>query len=53
MTENPVTISQTERIGDICALFADKNIGGVPVTKDGEIIGIITEKDILHVIKKA
>ena len=44
-------VSQTERIGDICALFAEKNIGGVPVTKDGEIIGIITEKDILNAIK--
>ncbi len=28
-----------------------KNIGGVPVTKDDEIIGIITEKDILNAIK--
>lgn len=51
MAENPITVSQTERIGDICALFAEKNIGGVPVTKDGEIIGIITEKDILNAIK--
>ena len=44
-------LTETERIGDICALFAEKNIGGVPVTKDGEIIGIITEKDILNAIK--
>ena len=51
MAEDPITVSQTERIGDICALFAEKNIGGVPVTKDGEIIGIITEKDILNAIK--
>ena len=51
MAEDPITVSQTESIGDICALFAEKNIGGVPVTKDGEIIGIITEKDILNAIK--
>ena len=51
MAEDPITVSQTERIGDICALFAEKNIGGVPVTKDDEIIGIITEKDILNAIK--
>ena len=51
MAEDPITVSQTERIGDICALIAEKNIGGVPVTKDGEIIGIITEKDILNAIK--
>ena len=51
MEEDPITVSQTERIGDICALFAEKNIGGVPVTKDSEIIGIITEKDILNAIK--
>lgn len=40
----PITVSQTEMNGDICAYLPEKNIGGVPVTKDSEVIGIITEK---------
>ena len=51
MAKDPVVIEQTERIGDICEIFAENNIGGLPVVKDDEIIGIITERDILKAIK--
>ena len=50
MAKDPVVIEQTERIGDICEIFAENNIGGLPVVKDDEIIGIITERDILKAI---
>lgn len=52
MVEDAITVPPTETIGDLCQLFADKNIGGVPVVKDDHVIGIITERDILNAVKR-
>ncbi len=52
MAKEPITVSQNMGIGDLCTLFAEKNIGGVPVIKDDEVIGIITERDILRAVKR-
>ena len=52
MAKEPITVSQDMGIGDLCTLFAEKNIGGVPVVKDNEVIGIITERDILRAVKR-
>ena len=52
MAENPVTVEATMTIGELCELFSEKNIGGVPVVKDGNIIGIITERDVLNAVKR-
>lgn len=53
MVKDAVTVPPTENIGDLCELFAEKNIGGVPVVKDNVVIGIITERDILRAVKRA
>ena len=48
-------ISVTEsyvKLGDLCNLLAEKNIGGVPVVDDDKLVGIITERDILNAILK-
>jgi CBS domain-containing protein len=39
-------------LGELCELFEEKNIGGVPVVKDDNVIGIITERDILKAVKR-
>ena len=52
MVKEPVTIPPTMTIGELCELFAEKNIGGVPVVKDDKIMGIITERDILRAVKR-
>ena len=52
MVKEPVTIEPTMTIGDLCELFAEKNIGGVPVVKDDKVMGIITERDILRAVKR-
>ena len=52
MAKEPVTVEPTMTIGDLCELFSEKNIGGVPVVKDDEVIGIITERDILKAVKR-
>ena len=46
-------ISVTEsyvKLGDLCDLLAEKNIGGVPVVDDNKLVGIITERDILNAV---
>lgn len=40
------------KLGDLCELMKEKRIGGLPVIKDDEVIGIITESDLLDVMKK-
>ena len=52
MVGDAITVPPTETIGDLCQLFADNNIGGVPVVKNDEVIGIITERDILNAVKR-
>ena len=52
MAKEPITVSQDMFIGELCDLFSEKNIGGVPVVKDNEVIGIITERDILRAVKR-
>ncbi|MEA4956372.1 Inosine-5'-monophosphate dehydrogenase [bioreactor metagenome] len=51
--ENKVTtVEPLTRLGDLCEILREKDIGGVPVVKNGELLGIITESDILKAIKK-
>lgn len=52
MVTDPITIEPNMTIGDLCELFAEKNIGGVPVVKDDKVMGIITERDILRAVKR-
>jgi len=40
------------RLGDLCELLAEKNIGGVPVVDDDQLVGIVTERDILNTVLK-
>ena len=52
MVDNPVTVEPSMTIGELCELFAEKNIGGVPVVKGDKVMGIITERDILNAVKR-
>lgn len=51
MEKEIFTVEPLTRLGDLCELLSEKDIGGVPVVKNNEIIGIITESDILKAIK--
>ena len=52
MVTEPITIEPNMTIGELCELFAEKNIGGVPVVKNDKVMGIITERDILRAVKR-
>lgn len=40
------------RLGDVCQIMETEGIGGLPVVKDDELLGIITERDILRAINR-
>ena len=52
MVKEPITISPDMDLGELCELFEEHNIGGVPVVKDDNVIGIITERDVLNAVKR-
>lgn len=45
MTEDVISVLPEEKIGRVAALLTEKRIHGVPVVKDGILVGIITETD--------
>ena len=49
MTANPITISPDTLLEEAALIMADNKIGGLPVMKDGNLVGIITETDIFKV----
>jgi acetoin utilization protein AcuB len=48
MTPNPLTVTPDTRVKVAAKLMRDRKIGGLPVTQDNILVGIITETDILN-----
>lgn len=49
MTQNVITISTDTPIEEAARIMADNKIGGLPVVRDGEVVGIITETDLFKI----
>jgi CBS domain-containing protein len=47
MTKEIVAVEATVSVNEAMNLMAQKNIGSILVTKDRELIGILTERDVL------
>lgn len=50
MTQNVITVHPLDFVEEISAIFYEKEIACLPVTKDGKLVGMITEKDMLHTL---
>lgn len=48
MTKNPLTVSPDDTLEKAALIMQDHKIGGLPVVKDGELAGVITETDIFE-----
>jgi len=48
MTPNPLTIHPGAPICEAARLMRDHKVGGPPVVADGQLVGIITETDLLN-----
>lgn len=48
MTREVVTVSPETDLSEIVSLMISHNISGVPVVQDGEVVGVISEGDLLR-----
>lgn len=47
MTEDPITVAPAMPLADAIRLMRDHRISGLPVLMGGELVGIVTETDVL------
>jgi len=50
MTRDVVTVTEDTPIEEAGRLMVDKKISGLPVLRDGELLGIITESDLFKIL---
>lgn len=50
MTPDPVTISPDDTVLEAADLMFQHDIGSLPVVEENNVIGIITETDIFHLV---
>jgi CBS domain-containing protein len=48
MTKDVVTVSPAMTLKQAAALLSERNIGGVPVVEGEEVVGVLSETDILY-----
>jgi acetoin utilization protein AcuB len=46
MTKDVITVTSDTPIEEAARIMADNKIGGLPVTQDGKVVGMITETDV-------
>ena len=51
MTKNPVVCTAETPLRDAVGLFRKHHIGGLPVMEGGEVIGMLTESDLISLLE--
>ena len=49
MTKDVITVEEDTAIEEAARIMVDNKIGGLPVMRDGELVGIITETDLFKI----
>jgi acetoin utilization protein AcuB len=49
MTKDVITVSEYTPLEEAARIMADNKIGGLPVVRDGKLVGIVTESDLFKV----
>ena len=49
MTRDVVTVTEYTTLEEAARVMADHTISSLPVTRDGKLVGIITETDLFHI----
>ncbi|WP_458412202.1 acetoin utilization AcuB family protein [Schinkia sp. CFF1] len=52
MTENVLTGHPLDFVEEVSSMFYEHKIGCLPIVKEGKLVGIITETDMLHTLVK-
>jgi len=50
MTRNVITINEDTPIEDAARIMANNKLGGLPVVRNSEVVGIITETDLFKIL---
>jgi acetoin utilization protein AcuB len=50
MTANVLTVNEDTPIEEAARTMADNKIGGLPVLRDGHVVGLITETDLFKIL---
>lgn len=48
MTKKPITVEAGKPVTDAAKIMLDHRIGALPVVEDGQLVGIVTETDLLR-----
>ena len=48
MSSDPVTVTPTTSLEEVATLMLNRQIGGLPVVDNGQLVGIITVSDMLR-----
>ncbi len=51
MKSNPVTVEPGMDLSEAVKLMVSRKIGGLPVVEDHELVGIVTERDVVDVVE--
>ncbi len=51
--QDVITITGDRTVRDAVTLLAEKRIGAVPVVEGGAVVGIFSERDVIHCIERA
>jgi len=49
MTKDVITVTESTTLEEAARVMADNKIGGLPVVRDGKLVGIITETDVFKI----
>jgi acetoin utilization protein AcuB len=49
MTKDVITVSEYTPLEEAARIMADNKIGGLPVVRDGKLVGIVTESDLFKI----
>ena len=50
MTEDVLTVAPEDTLGEVAARMVERNVGSVVVFDFGRLIGVLTERDIMHAV---
>ena len=51
MTRDVVTVAPATPLAQAARLMRDRNIGALPVLKDGELVGILTDAELMELLE--
>jgi predicted transcriptional regulator len=52
MTSTPITMRSADNLADVATAMLDARIRSIPIVDDGELVGIVTRRDVLGVVAR-